>query len=609
MSTIVVDPITRIEGHLRIETEVDAGGTITKAYSSGTMFRGLETILQGRDPRDAWAFTQRICGVCTVVHSMTSIRAVENALKYPIPTNARLIRNIMSGSQMVQDQVVHFYQLTSPDWMNVPSALAADPARTANLQRCMSDWPNNTESYFAGVKDALAKFVNSGQLGIFGNAYWDHPGYKLPPEMNLLLFAHYLEALNWQREVIKIHTIFGGRNPHPNFVIGGVPCAISATPSSSGGMQQATGKTAVDAAGLTLVGDMITKMRAFVDKVHVPDMLAMARFYPEWFQRGDGLGNFLTFGDYPEVDNTDGTDDPEKFFIPRRAILWPRDSAGLRRPLSSFRLADAVQPVDLNDPAEIQEFVAHSWLSYGAGKDAGLHPYAGETTPAYTGPKTAYAPHDPAGPVLSTNPEYSWLKTPRWKGNAMEVGPLSRVLVLYATGNAAAQDLVNRSLTDLKLPLSAMFSTMGRLLGEVIDTKILGDRTQTYYDQLMTNIGRGDLETHNPALFDPATWPAEASGVGYSEAPRGALGHWVTIKNGRIDNYQCVVPTTWNAAPRDVAGNPSPYEAALVGHTLAVPNQPLEILRTIHSFNPCMACAVHLMDPEGQETLRVTVQG
>ncbi len=629
MSTVIVDPVTRIEGHLRIETEVDAAGTITRAYSSGTMFRGIETILQGRDPRDAWAITQRICGVCTVVHSMASIRAVENALRYPIPTNARLIRNIMSASQLVHDQVVHFYQLTSPDWMDVTSALQADPVKTSNLQKCQSDWANNSPEYFTAVKNRLAAFVSSNQLGIFGGHYWDHPGYKLPPEMNLMLFAHYLEALAWQRSVIRINTVFGGRNPHPNFVVGGTPGAISAVPGT-GGFTLTNGRTATDPANLELVRTLIQDMRNFVDKVHLPDMIAMARFYPEWFTRGDGLGNFLTFGDYPEVDNTNGIDDPANLFVPRGAFVWPRDASGQRQPLSAFRLADMVQPVDVNEaavgsnrPDEVQEFVAHTWLAYGKGKGAGLHPYKGETTPAYTGPTSGYAPHVPGGAILSAGNEYSWLKAPRWKGNPMEVGPLARILMLYAKGHAPTQEVVHSSLAQLKQPLGAMFSTMGRLLAEAIDTKIIGDQMEVWRVQLMENISRGDLRTHNPEFFNPSTWPAEVSGFGYTEAPRGALGHWVTFKAepfedptdgtlstvGRIVNYQCVVPTTWNAAPRDQLGQPSPYEAALPGHTLAIPDQPLEILRTIHSFNPCMACAVHLMSPEGEESLRVTVRG
>lgn len=622
MSTVIVDPVTRIEGHLHIETNVGTDGTITDAYSSGTMFRGIETILHGRDPRDAWAFTQRICGVCTIVHAMASIRAVENALQYPIPKNARLIRNILSGVQMVQDQVVHFYQLTSPDWMDVVSALGADPQKASDLQKCMSSHDKNSKDYFVGIKNALSKFAQPDskgvrQLGIFGNAYWGHPAYKLPPELNLVLFAHYLEALSWQRDMVKIHTIFGGKNPHPNFVIGGTPCAIST--DVNGGLT--LGNTATDANGLKLIADTITKMNDFVNKVHLPDMLAVARFYPEWFTLGEGLGNFLTFGDYPQDDKPSWGSTPPKLAIPSGALIWPRDSSGQRRPLSQFRLTDAgvVQDIDLNNTSEIQEFIAHSWLDYSTGKSSGLHPYNGETKPLYTGPTKPYAPHTPVcdgGELLSSFTEYSWLKTPRWKGNAMEVGPLARVMMLYAKGDAATQQLVNDSLGQIKQPLSAMFSTFGRLLAEGLDTKLIGDMTKDWFDELQKNITDGDHETHNKDLFEPANsvkpWKTgEFSGVGFTEAPRGALGHWVKIKDSKIDNYQCVVPTTWNAAPRDPAGRPSAYEAALGDgkHKLAIPDQPLEILRTIHSFNPCMACAVHVIDTQTQETLTVKVTG
>ena len=617
MSKVIVDPITRIEGHLHIETDVNPDGSITKAYSSGTMFRGIETILQGRDPRDAWAFTQRICGVCTIVHAIASIRAVENALHYPIPKNARLIRNILSGVQMVQDQVVHFYQLTSPDWMDVVSALSADANEASNLQKCMSTWGNNSTAYFQGVKDTLSNLVSSNQLGIFGNAYWGHPAYKLPPELNLILFAHYLEALSWQRKVVKIHAILGGRNPHPNFVIGGIPGALSSDASG----QLVNGNTATDPRRLSLIDSVITDMNDFVNRVHLPDMLAVARFYPEWFTMGEGLGNFLSYGDYPQDVTPDWGPTMPKLAVPRGAILWPLDGNHNRLPFKQFRLADAVYPVDLNNLTEIQEFVSSSWLGYQkVGKNqtylngGGLHPYEGETTPLYTGPTQPYAPHTPiceGGVPLSSYEQYSWLKTPRWKGNAMEVGPLARVMLMYAKGDAATVGLVNQSLTQIKQPLSAMFSTFGRLLAEGLDTKLIGDMTRSWFTELQANINSGDHETHNADLFDPSTWPTEASGVGYTEAPRGALGHWVNIKNGVIENYQCVVPTTWNAAPRDPDGKPSAYEAALQDgkHKLAIQDQPLEILRTIHSFNPCMACAVHVINTEEPEALRVRVEG
>jgi hydrogenase large subunit len=622
MSKVIVDPITRIEGHLHIETDVGLDGTITGAYSSGTMFRGIETILQGRDPRDAWAFTQRICGVCTIVHAMASVRAVEDALHYPIPKNARLIRNILSGVQMVQDQVVHFYQLTSPDWMDVVSALSADAAAAANLQKCMSTWENNSTAYFQSVKDTLANFVSAGQLGIFGNAYWGHPAYKLPPELNLILFAHYLEALGWQRKMVKIHAILGGRNPHPNFVIGGTPGALSwdgiaFKPGDPSKPELVNGLTATDPNRLALIDSTITAMTDFVNRVHLPDMKAVARFYPEWFTLGEGLGNFLSFGDYPQDENPTWGSVQPKLAVPRGAIIWPR-SGGNRLSLKQFRLADAVQPVDLNNPTEIQEFVSSSWLDYQGGKGLGLHPFDGETTPHYTGPTQPYAPHTPlcqgGEPLYNPSvrgPEYSWLKTPRWQGHAMEVGPLARVMLMYAQGDAAAVDLVNRSLSEIKQPLSGMFSTFGRLLAEGLDTKLIGDMTRGWFNELKGNIASGDLATHNADLFDPSTWPAESSGVGYTEAPRGALGHWVKIKNGVIENYQCVVPTTWNAAPRDPDGKPSAYEAALQDgkHKLAIQDQPLEILRTIHSFNPCMACAVHVINTEEQDALRVRVEG
>jgi hydrogenase large subunit len=573
MGTVVVDPITRIEGHLRIEAETDANGVITRASSSGTMVRGIELILRGRDPRDAWAFTQRICGVCTLVHGIASIRAVEDALNYAIPPNAQAIRNLMIAAQFVHDHVMHFYHLHALDWVDVVSALEADPAKTAALQRCLSNWPNASADYFAGVKNRLGTFVGSGQLGIFANGYWGHPEYKLPPEVNLLAFAHYLEALAWQREVVKIHTLFGGKNPHPHFVVGGSPCAISAQ----------AGATAVDPAGLQLVADVIQKMTAFVDQVYLPDVVTLARFYKDWATRGEGLGNFLTFGDLPRT----SVNDLSSLLIPRGAIL--------NRDLS------VVHPVDLEDPAQVQEYVSHSWYDYGAGKNVPLHPYAGETSPRYTGPSAPFL-------QLDVSQSYSWLKSPRWRGRPMEVGPLARVLILYATGHESTQGLVNSVLRELKLPLSALYSTLGRTAARAIETKVIVDEMPVWLNALSANIAAGDLSTFNQDKFDPVTWPVEAQGVGYTEAPRGALAHWVVIQNGKIANYQAVVPSTWNAGPRDALGQEGAYEAALKGHTLHDPSQPLEILRTIHSFDPCIACAVHLVDPNGDELVQVKVR-
>ena len=583
MSTVVIDPVTRIEGHLHIQVETDASGSVTQAYSGGTMMRGIEIILRGRDPREAWAFTQRICGVCTVVHGLTSVRAVENALGYTIPTNARHIRNLMMGTQTVQDHVTHFYQLASMDWLDVVSASQADPILTSNLQKCTSDWHNNSPEYFAAVRQKLANFIGTGQLGLFSNAYWGHPAYKLPPEMNLMLFAHWLEALEWQREVIRVHAVFGGKNPHPNFAIGGVPCAIHMRPNAAGVLMPSTGEEGLDQNGLDLVQKCISDMREFVAKVYRPDVLALGAHYKDWFGRGEALGNFLVYGDYPQDDNADIS---SNLFVPRGAIIG-RDLKNIQR-------------VDLRNPDEVQEFVSSSWYDYSSGKSSGLHPFAGETTPHYTGPKV---PHD----SMDVSKPYSWVKAPRWRGKPMEVGPLARMLMMYAKDTQSVRTHVDNALRDLDLPFSAMYSTMGRMLSQSIEAQVTADELQVWFNQLTANIAGGDFRTHNATLFNPASWPSSARGIGFSEASRGSLGHWLTIDNGSIDNYQCVVPTTWNAAPRDAKGQGGAYEKALVGHVLAVPEQPLEVLRTIHSFNPCMACAVHLYDPLQNETLNVTV--
>lgn len=585
-SRVVVDPITRIEGHLRIEAETSADNVITQAYSSGTMVRGIEIILKGRDPRDAWAFAQRICGVCTLVHGIASVRAVEDALHYPIPPNAQLIRNLMIAQQFVHDHVMHFYHLHALDWVDVLSALDASPSATAALQQALSDWPNNSISYFEEVQQTLQRFIESGQFGIFTNGYWGHPGYQLPPEVNLLAFAHYLEALEWQREVAKLHAIFGGKNPHPNFAVGGSPTAINATARRNGSVHLRKGDTAVDREGLALVGSLIERMQTFVDQVYLPDTVAIAGFYKDWFNRGEGIGNFLTFGEFP-VQGDGLMADLGSLFVPRGAIL--------NRDLTQ------IHPVDLTAQGEIQEFVSRSWYDYSTGANDPLHPFDGETVPNYTGPEPPYD-------FLDVNAEYSWLKSPRWKGNVMETGPLARVLMLYASGHEATTGLVNETLSALGLPLSALYSTMGRTAARTLETKIIADQMPLWYDQLIANIEGGDLATHNFALFSPDTWPAVSMGAGFMEAPRGALGHWIVIENEAIANYQAVVPSTWNAGPRDPMGQEGPYEAALRGHSLYDPTQPLEILRTIHSFDPCIACAVHVTDPRGQELVRVKVR-
>ena len=562
---IVVDPITRIEGHLRIEAEVDADNVISKAYSSGTMVRGLEIILRGRDPREAWAFTQRACGVCTTVHSFASIRAVEDALDIKIPKAANLIRNLMIAQQYVHDHVMHFYHLHALDWVDVVAALKADPQETAKIQQSISVWKNASPGYFSDIQKKVQGIVDSGQLSIFANAYWGHPAYKLPPEVNLLAVAHYLEALDWQSHVTKIHTIFGGKNPHPNFVVGGVPLPID--PNSD---------IALNAERLSIIKDSIDRMIEFVDQVYIPDLLAIAPYYLEYASLGEGLGNFLTWGEFPGQNNSDTS----QFLVPR-AVIVGRD------------LGNIIEP-DPNDFSLMKEFVTHSWYDYSKGDGVGLHPWEGETAFKYTGPKPPYE-------FLEVEQKYSWLKSPRWNETPMEVGPLARVLAMYAAGNKQTQDLTNFVLKTLDAPLEAVFSTLGRTAARGIETKVFADAMPGMYDDLIAEIKAGNTDTFNGDKWEPHTWPSSARGFGYMEAPRGALGHWVVIKNGEIENYQMVVPTTWNASPRDHKGQAGAYEASLVGTKLEKPEWPLEILRTIHSFDPCMACAIHMVDAEGND--------
>ena len=566
---VVVDPITRIEGHLRIEAQAE-NGRITNAWATSTQFRGIEIIMQGRDPRDAWAFTQRICGVCTVVHAVASCRAVEDALDITIPPNANHIRNLIHGMQFVQDHVIHFYHLHALDWVDVVSALKADPAGTAAIARKISPWPNNSETLFRDVQSRIKKFVSSGQLGIFTNGYWGHPAYRLPPEVNLLAVAHYLEALDWQRDIIRLHTVFGGKNPHPNFLVGGMACAINLDDTAT-----------INTERLTDIRDMITRAQQFVEQVYWPDVLAIAGFYKEWASIGGGVKNYLAVGEFPEGD----VRDTDRLYLPRGIVLG--------RDLSR------VWPYDQN---QIKEFITSSWYEYSKGDDAGLHPYEGETVPKYAGPPTPWQ-------YLQDSPKYTWMKAPRYDGKAMEVGPLARALVGFAAGHKEIRSMVKEVLDRLEVGPEALFSTLGRVAARGMETVLLARRMNVWYDRLVDRIKTGDTQTFDGSRWSPDSWPAKAQGYGYLDAPRGALGHWVQIENGKISRYQCVVPSTWNCSPRDGAGQMGPYEAALVdNHPLLKPDQPLEILRTIHSFDPCMACGVHVLDATGNLITQVAVQ-
>ncbi len=566
---VVVDPITQIEGHLRIEAQAEAG-RITNAWATSTQFRGIEIIMQGRDPRDAWAFTQRICGVCTVVHAVASCRAVEDALDIHIPANANLIRNLIHGMQFVQDHVIHFYHLHALDWVDVVSALSANPADTAAISRKISPWPNNSETYFRDVQNRLKKFVSGGQLGIFTNGYWGHPAYKLPPAVNLLAVAHYLEALDWQRDVIRLHTIFGGKNPHPNFLVGGMASAINLDDTAT-----------INAERLTDIHDMIQRARVFVEQVYWPDLVAIAGFYKDWAAIGGGTGNYLAVGEFPDGDSRD----INTLYFPRGIIL--------NKDLSK------VLPYDQN---QVREHINSSWYEYSKGDDAGLHPFEGETKPKYTGPPTPWT-------HLQGEKKYSWMKAPRYDGRPMEVGPLARALVAYASGHDDYRQMVKTVLDTLNVGPAALFSTLGRTAARGIETVLLARRLQVWYDKLVDRIRNGDVRTFDNSKWDPAKWPAKAQGYGYLDAPRGALGHWVQIENQKISRYQCVVPSTWNCSPRDGQGQPGPYEAALMDHhPLVDPERPIEILRTIHSFDPCMACGVHVLDATGKLVTKVQVQ-
>jgi len=560
---IVIDPITRIEGHLRVEIEVK-NGIITDAYSAGTMVRGIETILKGRDPRDAWAFVGRVCGVCTSTHSLTSVRTVENALGISAPPNAELIRNLMANALYIQDHVVHFYVLHALDWVDVVSALKADPAEASKIAQSISQWPKSSVGYFSDIQKRFKNFVESGQLGIFANGYWGHPAYKLPPAVNLIAVAHYLEALEWQKELVKVHTIFGGKNPHPNYLVGGVPCSIN--------IEEAN---AVNAERLAMVGKLFEDAKTFVNQVYIPDLLAVASFYKsDWGAIGGGLTNYMSFGDFP----TNGYNNPDSFKMPRGVIL--------NRDLSK------IHEIKADDPEQIQEYVNNSWYEYSKGDKVGLHPWEGETRLNYTGPKPPYE-------QLDVSKKYSWVKTPRWKGYPMEVGPLARMLVGYASGRADYKEVIESTLKALDVPVAALFSTLGRTAARGLETKLTCDWALEFYQQLLANIKNGDTRTQNNDKWDPESWPKTAKGIGMVEAPRGALSHFIVIDDKKIGNYQLVVPTTWNASPRDPAGKRSAYEESLIGTPVADPKLPLEVIRTIHSFDPCLACAVHVYDEKG----------
>ena len=476
---------------------------------------------------------------------------------------------MISGIQFVQDHVIHFYHLHALDWVDVVSALKADPGKTAALAQSLSDWPNSSPGHFQAVQGKIKTLVESGQLGLFANGYWGHPAYKLPPEANLMAVAHYLEALDWQKDVIRMHALLGAKNPHPQtFLVGGM--AIPIDPNS---------QNALNAGSIALLQSLSRKAMAFVEKVYIPDLLAVASFYKEWAGIGGGVGHYLSYGEF-QNDNLSNT---RNTWLPA-GFIRSRDFS-------------KVEPVD---QAKVTEEVAHAWYQYHDGDDKAKHPWVGETNPNYTGPRPPYE-------FLDTEKKYSWVKGIRYDGLPAEVGPLSRMLVAYVSGHKRVKEVVDTVLKRLGIGVEALCSTLGRTAARGIETWVIGEMLPVWTDELGARMKSGDLRIHNGEKWDPSTWPKEAKGYGLHEAPRGALCHWIVIRDGKIANYQCVVPSGWNASPRDAKGQMGPYEAALLDTPVQDPAKPLEILRTIHSFDPCMACAIHMLDPEGNEILKVRV--
>jgi [NiFe] hydrogenase large subunit len=546
---IVVDPITRIEGHLRIEVEVEKG-KVKNAWSSGMLFRGLEIILKGRDPRDAWLLTQRACGVCTYVHASAAIRCLDDAVGVKIPPNARILRNMMMAAQFLQDHVVHFYHLHALDWVDVISALSADSKKTADLANAISDRPGMGAKDFERVKSKMKAFVDSGQLGPFANAYWGHPAYKLPPEANLLATAHYLQALEQQVKMARTQAIFGGKSPHlQSLCVGGVTCGAYLN---------------VDRISQYLY--QLNESIDFIENVYIPDLLAVAGFYKDWGAIG-GCANYLAWGEFPTTEK-----EPESLYLPRGVVF----DKNLKKITSA-------------DPAKVTEDVKRAWYADGSA----AHPAKGETKPINPGAKID---------TSSKDGKYSWFKAPRYNGKACEVGPLARVLVAYAKGHKDIKPMVDRVLKTLDIPAKSLFSTLGRTAARAIETLAIAKETRQWVLELVDNLKKGDTRS-------VTNWsmPYEAEGFGLNDVPRGGLGHWVEIKDKKISNYQMVVPSTWNLGPRDGTGQLGPVEEALIGTPVADPKKPLEILRTVHSFDPCIACGVHVIDPQTNEVFKFRV--
>ncbi len=627
MKHVVVDPVTRIEGHLRVEVQVDeASGKVQDALSSGTAWRGLELIMKDRDPRDVWAYIQRICGVCTTAHALASLRSVEDALGITIPKNANYIRNIMAASQTVQDHMIHFYHLHALDWVSPVEALKADPIATANLQNTVlqtyklplsgpagisteaypKDFPQATPQYFDTIKNKIKAIVESGQLGIFAAQWWDHPDYQLlPPEVHLLAVAHYLEMLDKQRELVTPHVIFGGKNPHPHYVVGGMPCSISLD----------DGNAPINTARLAIVDRAINTARTLVNNFYLPDLLAIGTIYVQkGMVDGGGLAKerVLGYGSYP-IEPFSGTSNDD--FFRNQLVRCNGVVENFAKGVGQATYTE-VRGEDVQSPEVFTEGVEHSWYDYPGSKGAAsLHPWDGVTDPKFTGPKEGT---ETDWKALNEQGKYSWLKTPKWRGKLCEVGPLARYIIIYTKAKKGVLgeptwaekmmlDQIDAVSKVLNLQPEVWMPTMvGRTAVRGLDAQLNAEIGKFFFDKLITNIKSGDTKVANMDKWDPKTWPKEAKGVGLYEAPRGALSHWIVIKDGKTANYQAVVPTTWNSCPRDEKAGHGAYEAAMMDTKVKVPDKPLEIVKVVRSFDPCMACATHLYNAQAEKIRVVT---
>ena len=626
MKHVVVDPITRIEGHLRVEIQVDeATGKVEDAISSGTAWRGLELVMNDRDPRDAWAYIQRICGVCTSSHALGCLRAVEDAFGITIPKNAHYIRNIIAACLGHQDHIIHFYHLHALDWVSPLEALKADPAATAALQNTVlstyrlpfrgpagldteaypHDVPVSNPDYYAAIQAKVKKIVESGQLGIFSAQWWDHPDYRmLPPEVHLMAISHYLEMLDKQKDLVVPHVVFGGKNPHPHYVLGGMPCSIS----------MEDGNAPINTARLAIVDRSINQARHMMNDYYLPDVLAIGHLYVKnGYVSGGGLAKerVLGFGMFPEepFSGTSNGDFFSTLLVRCNGVVENFAGGVMQAKVYDFKMED------LNDPEGISESVEHAWYEYPGQENASLHPWEGVTKPHYTEPKEGTKTEWKA---LNEQGKYSWLKTPKWRGKLCEVGPLARYIVLYTKAKQGLLgeltwaekiivDQIDAVTNVLGVPVEAWLpSTVGRTAARALEAQLQAELGKYFFDKLVANIKSGDTRVVNNDKWDPSTWPKEAKGVGLYEAPRGALSHWVVIKDGKIANYQAVVPTTWNACPRDDKAGQGAYEKSMMDTPVKIADKPLEIVKAIRSFDPCMACSTHLFNAKGEKIRVVT---